>query len=123
MLDDPSRPAGQVATASGSGSSERREVPRYPFIASAEETDLESGTRLTARVAELSRKGCYLDTLNPFPNGTRIRLIIFHSDATFTTLAKVIYAQPNMGMGVAFTTIEPAQMDVLQKWLAEIGAG
>jgi hypothetical protein len=79
--------------------SERREAPRHPFIASAEETDLASGARLSARVAELSLKGCYLDTLNPFPKGTRIRLVIFHAAATFTALATVIYPQPNMGMG------------------------
>src|SRR5438876_7955085 len=41
--------------------SERREAPLHPFIASAEETDLASGARLSARVSELSLKGCYLD--------------------------------------------------------------
>jgi hypothetical protein len=51
----------------GSQNSERREVPRYPFVASAEQIDVNTGTQLSARVSELSLKGCYLDTLNPFP--------------------------------------------------------
>ncbi len=97
----------------------RREVPRYPLIASAEETDLVSNARLNARVSEISMKGCYLDTLNPFPEGMQIRLKITHGGATFTTLAKVIYSQANMGMGVAFTALEPDQKEVLLKWLGD----
>jgi PilZ domain len=104
---------------SSSRDSERRQAPRHPFIASAEETDLASGARLSARVSELSLKGCYLDTLNPFPKGTQIRLVIFHGGATFTALATVIYPQPNMGMGVEFSTVEPEQLEVLRTWLTE----
>lgn len=100
--------------------SERRAVSRYPFIASAEETDLDSGARLSARVSELSLKGCYLDTLNPFPKGTQIRLVILHGSSTFTVHATVIYPQPNMGMGVLFSAVEPEQLEVLTKWLGEI---
>jgi hypothetical protein len=54
-------------------SRERREVPRCPFVASAEEIDIDTGAKLSARVLELSLKGCYLDTLNPFPKGTQIQ--------------------------------------------------
>ena len=99
--------------------SERREVPRYPFVASAEQTDIDSGAKLSARVSELSLKGCYLDTLNPFPKGTQIRLVIVHGDSKFTALATVMYSQPNLGMGARFKTVEPEQLEVLRTWLAE----
>jgi PilZ domain len=102
--------------------SERRAVPRHPFIASAEETDLASGARLSARVSELSLKGCYLDTLNPLPEGTPIRLVISHGGATFTALATVVYPQSNMGMGVEFSAVEPKQLEVLLNWLKELSA-
>jgi len=108
-----------AAAMSSPQKSERRGAPRHPFMASAEETDLASGTRLSARVSELSLKGCYLDTLNPFPKGTKIRLVIFHGGATFTVHATVIYPQPNMGMGVVFSAVEPEQLEVLTKWLTE----
>jgi hypothetical protein len=121
MADDPLKSPAPAAAVGNWPHRERREVPRYLFIANAEETDLDSGTKLTARVSELSRKGCYLDTLNPFPRGTRIKLRITHEHASFTALARVIYQQPNMGMGIAFITVEPAQMQVLEKWLAEMG--
>jgi len=74
MPDDSSKPTSLPASPSGLSNSERREAPRRPFTASAEETDLASGARLSARVFELSLKGCYLDTLNPFPKGTQFGL-------------------------------------------------
>ena len=120
--EDGSKPTSLPASLSGQSNSERREAPRHPFIASAQETDLASGARLSARVSELSLKGCYLDTLNPFPRGTQIRLVIFHGGATFTARATVIYPQPNMGMGVEFSAAEPEQLEVLMKWLKELSA-
>ncbi len=120
MPDDSSKPTSLPASLSGLSNRERREAPRHPFVASAEETDLASGARVSARVSELSLKGCYLDTLNPFPKATQIKLVIFHSGATFTALATVIYPQPNMGMGVEFLAVEPEQLEVLIKWLAEL---
>jgi PilZ domain len=118
--DDATKSTSLSASLSDHSSSERRGAARHPFIASAEETDLASGTRLSARVSELSLKGCYLDTLNPFPKGTQIRLVIFHGGATFTVPATVVYPQPNMGMGVVFSAVEPEQLEVLTKWLAEL---
>ena len=120
MPDDASKPTSLPASLGGLSNSERREAPRHPFIASAEETDLASGARLSARVSELSLKGCYLDTLNPFPKGTKIKLVIFYGGATFTVHATVIYPQPNMGMGVVFSAVEPEQLEVLTKWLTEL---
>ena len=117
MRDDSSKPTD--GRQSALQNSERREVPRYPFVASAEEIDINTGAKLSARVSELSLKGCYLDTLNPFPQGTQIRLVIFHGDSKFTALATVMYSQPNMGMGVLFKAVEPEQLEVLQSWLEE----
>ena len=53
-----SKPTSLLASPSGLSSSERREVPRHPFIASAQGIDLTSGARMSAPVSELSLKGC-----------------------------------------------------------------
>lgn len=117
MQEDPSKPVS--TTRNALQGSDRREVPRYPFVASAEETDMSTGTRLSARVSELSLRRCYLDILNPFPKGTEIRLVIFHGDAKFIALATVVYSQPHMGMGILFKAVEPEQLEVLRTWLTE----
>lgn len=116
MRNNPSKPASVTPNLQGS---DRREVPRYPFVASAEETDVSTQTKLSARVSELSLRGCYLDMLNPFPKATEIRLAIFHGDAKFTPLATVVYSQPHMGMGILFKAVEPGPLEVLRTWLTE----
>ena len=41
--------------------------------------------------------------------------------AGLTALGTVVFVVPNMGMEVAFRTVESTQSAVLQKWLAELG--
>jgi len=48
--------------------------------------------------------------------------VIFHGGATFAAHATVIYPQPNMGMGVEFSSVEPEQLEVLLKWLKKLSA-
>ena len=98
---------------------ERRRTPRRPFVASAEVVEAESQSRLPTRVSELSLHGCYLDTMNPFPTGTSILVKIVRGLVFFQARGKVVYAQSNLGMGVAFQKVHPDFQQVLQGWLQE----
>jgi hypothetical protein len=95
-----------------------RSVRRCPFVASAEVIDMQSGMRLSARISELAVRGCYVDTLNPFPEGTIVTLRILKDEGVFETKAKVAYGQPSSGMGLTFTEMAPAQRWTLEGWLA-----
>ncbi len=94
--------------------SERRQAPRYPFIAEAVVTEISSDTKLIAKTGDLSIGGCFLDMLNPTPQGTDVRVRISHDNTTFTALGRVAFILPNMGMGVTFTSIEQDQQAILQ---------
>lgn len=96
---------------------ERRAAPRYPLILSAEVTDLASGAKSAARTADVSRTGCYIDTLNPIPPGSKIHVRLQHEEESFDTDARVIYISPGLGMGVAFTSQPPGQLAILDRWL------
>jgi len=100
--------------------SERRQAPRYPFIAEAVVTEISFDTKLIAKTGDLSIGGCFLDMLNPTPQGTQVRVRISHDGATFTALGSVAFILPNMGMGVTFTSIEQDQQTILQKWIANL---
>jgi hypothetical protein len=100
--------------------SERRRAPRYQFIADAEVTEIASSTKLNAKTGDLSLGGCFLDMLNPPPEGTEIRVKISVSSTSFAALGRVVFVFPNLGMGVAFTIVESNQLAVLQKWLSEL---
>ena len=98
----------------------QRAVRRCPLVASVEVTVLGSETLLLARTSEIGLGGCYVDALNPFPEGTLVGLRIVRDQGIFETEAKVVYCDPTFGMGLAFTDMRPGQRSILENWLAEI---
>ena len=99
---------------------ERRTDARYPFSATAEAVHLQADTRLNGRISDLSRGGCYVDTINPFPVGADVKIRIVQGSMSFLADGRVTYAASGMGMGLAFTKIEPERMQVLEQWLKEL---
>lgn len=97
-----------------------RKDPRYTFAATSELTDTASATRLSGRVSEISRKGCYVDSLNTLPVGTPLNVQILRDQGTFTTKGKIIYVHETFGMGVVFLDTAPDQLKILDSWLAEL---
>jgi len=102
---------------------EKRTCPRYPFSPEVEVVDVQSVMRLRARLADISRNGCYVDTINPFAKDSAVTLTITRDNLSFKTNAKVVYSNVGMGMGLLFTTAEPHQLHVLGKWLSELSGG
>lgn len=96
---------------------ERRRAPRFPFIASAEVLSAEVGTRLHARISDISATGCYVDTINPLLGGAAVRLKILTETHVFEASATVVYSHPHLGMGLMFGEVVPNSKDVLQNWL------
>lgn len=119
MPSDPFNESGGMP-APASGGRERRRDPRYPFVAEARISDIDSGTEIKLRTSDLSITGCYLDSISPLPNGTDIVVKISRDDGLFETTGKVVYVHPGMGMGVRFTDTKPAQQAILARWIAEI---
>ncbi len=96
---------------------DRRRTPRYPFVAVAELIDEKSGTKMEIRVTEISLNGCYFDMVNPLPDGMPIHLKIFFEHEFFEAKGKVVYNQPNIGMGATFEELPAYSVPVLKKWL------
>ena len=104
----------------GVSSIERRKHARYSFTAAAEVVEMRSAARIQGRLSDLARGGCYIDSINPFGVGSEVKMRIVNGSRTFIAQAKVVFAAAGMGMGLMFTAIEPAQLVVLEKWLAEL---
>jgi hypothetical protein len=100
---------------------ERRNHPRYPCTAAAEIVDTQSGARINARTADIGRGGCYVDTLNPFPAGSLVKILLTKDNQSFVAQGKVAYAAPGLGMGLMFTSADPEQLWTLQRWITELG--
>jgi hypothetical protein len=97
---------------------ERRRAPRFPFIASAEVLAEDTGSRMSTRISDLSTSGCYVDTINPLPDGTLVQVKIFTETQKFEAPATVVFSHTHLGMGLAFREVQPSSQDVLQNWLA-----
>jgi hypothetical protein len=97
--------------------SDRRKFPRVPFIASAEVLSESAGTRLSARVSDISATGCYVDTINPLVDGALVRVKILTQTHNFEAPAKVVYAHAHLGMGLVFGEVLPPSQLVLANWL------
>ena len=97
----------------------QRREPRYPFIASAELLEENSGSRMSTRISDLSLGGCYVDTINPLPDGTLVHLKIYTETHSFETQATVVYSHVHLGMGMKFREVHPKSEEVLRLWLPD----
>ncbi|MGH9678349.1 MAG: PilZ domain-containing protein [Candidatus Acidiferrales bacterium] len=94
----------------------RRTTPRFTFIAEAEIVGM--GDR--SRVSELSARGCYIDTINPLPKGTELRILIHYGCSSCEFPGKVIYTHAGFGMGVVFDELNAEESATLDVWLDEL---
>ncbi len=99
---------------------ERPRAPRYPIVASIELTDVQSESQTRQQISDLNLFGCHVNTERPLPRGTKVRIRIVHRGANFVALGRVVYVQPNLGMGIVFTSVGQYDQLVLEKWIAEL---
>jgi PilZ domain len=96
---------------------ERRRLPRIPFNATSVVTD--SSQIVVAQTSELSRFGCFVQTVKPYPKGTRVHIEMSEGGATFVASGAVAYVNSE-GMGVVFSVVEPDCQAILEAWLSRI---
>jgi hypothetical protein len=89
------------------------------MVLAAEVIELPRGTKLNARTADISKTGCYIDTLNPIPQGSEVRLRFTHGAETFLAKGRVVYVSYGLGMGIAFVNVEDAELAKLDRWFSE----
>jgi hypothetical protein len=75
---------------------------------------------MNARTSDIGKGGCYVDTFSPFPLKTPVKIRITREKLSFTAEANVVYSKIGMGMGLAFTAMEPREIGVLERWIAEL---
>jgi PilZ domain len=99
---------------------ERRGTARHMFTAAAEVVELKSGARFSTRTTDLGPGGCFVDTVCPFPVGSKVRVTLQKAKTTFQTGGSVVYSQMGLGMGISFEDQDEARRTALGEWLAEI---
>src|SRR5262249_25639381 len=99
---------------------DRRLSPRFALILVASVSDLSGVRRIAARTSDVSRTGCYIDTLTPFAKGTTVSVRLSRGDEKFECLATVMYVSSGVGMGLQFEdSIAIYKLAVLDGWLEQ----
>jgi len=102
---------------------ERRQAGRQIFTAAAEVVELDSGARFSTRTTDLGPGGCFVDTMVPFPVGSKVRVSVRKGKTQFEADGTVVYSQVGLGMGIGFDALDPSQREALDTWLSELTAG
>lgn len=98
---------------------DRRDSPRYALTLVAIVTDTATSMVLNARSSDVSRSGCYIDTLQPLPPGTEVKILLRSGEEIFEAPARVVYMCPGLGMGVNWGLNLPEKtLAMLDRWLA-----
>jgi hypothetical protein len=101
---------------------ERRASQRFVLVASADVLDLNSGMRISARVADLSLSGCYMDCLSPLPVGSNLHLRISCNSQSVELKGAVRFSHSGLGMGVGFATLTPNELETIGRWMGAMEA-
>ena len=95
---------------------DRRKTPRVPFICEVECAEVQSGTRTSnPRMSDLSTTGAFVDSMATFDLGTDVNLRFTVPSLQVSVVAEVVNVIPNMGMGLVFRDLTPAQEVAIQE--------
>jgi hypothetical protein len=97
-----------------------RTHPRFSMTAIAEAVEIQTDTRIRGHISDIGEGGCYVEVMSPFGVGCDVNLRIVKNDKAFSAKGKVQYSKGGMGMGVAFTEIDPDQRPLLRQWIGEL---
>jgi hypothetical protein len=118
ISNSPIKPGTRSLSAKRTLAAERRRVERLSLTLAAELIELPAGARIAGRMSDCCLFGCFVDTINTFPDGTRIRLRLRKGNEMFEAEGVVAYSQLRLGMGIAFTLISQENRQVLESWMA-----
>lgn len=95
---------------------DRRQFARHPCRMESR-VSVEGGSAgLTGKITDISLGGCYVETLSPLPSETSVRLFFELDGAVLEPTGRVCSTQIGMGMGIAFTSMTPAEFEALRKF-------
>ncbi len=98
---------------------DQRRTPRYCLAVDIEMTDLQSGRQGKGRTTTLSVAGCGVESGELFPQGATLRIHLSHQGRIVEAIGRVVYSSSDLGMGIAFTSIEAEDEPILQWWITE----
>jgi hypothetical protein len=103
------------------GDNNKRRFPRlrthFPFELRDERG---AGSAMKTHAADISGRGCYVETLVPLPLGTPLSITLWIDSDKIVTGAIVRSSDPGVGMGIEFTGLNDETKERLQNHLQKM---
>src|ERR1700722_4761186 len=99
---------------------QRRAVPRYPFSALATISEPIIRTQYSARISDISLKGCFVESVDQLASSTVIVTRLERSGQTFQCWGRIAHVHVGHGSGISFFETPPDQQFILEGWIAEL---
>jgi PilZ domain len=95
---------------------ERRQHQRLKIKVPIELYTEDSSSPIRGATSDLSLTGCYIETIFPFPVGTRLEMKL-QLEGTLLLLGTVVTSDPQVGNGIHFTRMLPEDIEELRGFL------
>jgi hypothetical protein len=101
----------------------RRKAERFNCRVAADVALDNSVAQAHASVTDISRKGCYLQMVTPFPVGSGVGLSIYAKDLPEPLVVRGVVrtCHPMVGMGVEFSDVSPVDVQAMHTVLQQLG--
>lgn len=100
---------------------EKRGHTRAPVPIDAEAVELSTLTSVFGKATDLGVGGCFVATMQAFPEGTRVGVRFTSEGRFFRCDAIVTQVVARRGMGLAFTEADPDEEVSVLAWVSELG--
>ena len=80
-------------------------------------------THLQTNATDIGGRGCYVETLLPLPLATPVSVTFWMDSETICTSGIVRASDPNVGMGIEFTTLDNHFQERLQQYIEKLDPG
>ncbi len=102
---------------SDSDPNDRREYARLKLNVPVEIQTDQSGGPIRGATADLSLGGCYIESIFPFPIGTKLNLQLSLAETSILIDATVVTSDPQVGNGINFIKMLPEDREALKAFL------
>jgi len=107
----------------GSTREERRRYPRYKCEGRAGLVVVGSDVETAGTLSDISRGGCYVETMSPLPTGTSMQATLEVKETRIEAEIVVGASHPAIGMGLNFVQLDEENEACLCRLLAELSKG
>ena len=102
--------------------SDKRQHARISWLAEAQVWCRDEDVHWDVRLTDISEGGCFVDTLVPLEEGSRVALKVKDDGGSLEIPGKILYGQPTIGSAIAFEPLDNSVRLRIQKITASTGA-